>query len=254
MSRVPLSWAMPSASIHLSLASRDYAAPAASPPKLSGRSKSGRSTIRKPASWPCATRPTIRRAIGTRSPPSISWSRLARWRRGFGIGMSSVPRIPPRAPLPPRRCSRPVVGRHHDVERSCLGGYSSVIHVDGTVCRIGSSRRSDSRGASRYSMLIASAAVVLPGLALSEDAFEPVHCEHRTLAGWVIEPDASAHRRRRQGRPLLLRTGPAEHDWIRELPAIARNGDGDALTTGWFLTRRQHVAALTLPEGGSHAW
>jgi hypothetical protein len=209
MSRVPLSWAMPSASIRLNLASRDYAGPAASPAKLSGRSKSGRSTIRKPASWPCATRPTIRRAIGTRSPRSISWSRLARWRRGFGIGMSSVPRIP---------------------------------------------RRSDSRGASGYSMLIASAAVVVPGLAHAEDAFEPVHCEHRTLAGWVIGPDASAHRRRRQGRPLLLRTGPAERDWIRELPAIARNGDGDALTTGWFLIRRQHVAALTLPEDGSHAW
>ena len=37
-----------------------------------------------------------------------------------------------------------------------------------------------------------------------------------------------------------------EHDWVRKLAAIARNGDGEAVTAGWFRARAQHFAALTL--------
>jgi hypothetical protein len=84
-------------------------------------------------------------------------------------------------------------------------GVAGVIHVDGTVCRTGSSRRSESRGASACSVAIASAAIdwrvrPVPG-AVGRERLEPEAAgvlspfEQRAVltaapAGtWIVVPD-----------------------------------------------------------------
>ena len=38
---------------------------------------------------------------------------------------------------------------------------------------------------------------------------------------------------------------PLERDWVGKLATMARNGDGEDVTAGWFRVRGQHFAALT---------